>query len=228
MLAACASGNSGNTDEDGAVVTDLPASCVASASSTGQRQGELGNMQAVGDSILAYNDVEAQSIPDVVGRELNISMRNNAVGGAMLTPTNDESIASQYEPGNYSHVLVNGGGNDFSAQCSRPVLDSLIAPNLQSGLMVELVNTITGDGAQAVIVGYYLPRDRETGCEYFPELLSRYRELAQQRDDTMYICTAETIRPDTPALYASPDDPVHPSPAGSRAVGLLIADHLRR
>lgn len=41
----------------------------------------------------------------------------------------------------------------------------------------------------------------------------------------MYVCSLETITPSTPEFY---DDPVHPSPAGSEAVGRLVADLLRQ
>ncbi|MEL6178075.1 MAG: SGNH/GDSL hydrolase family protein [Myxococcota bacterium] len=207
---------------DGATLPASFATCMGDASSTGAVMGPLGSMQAVGDSILGWNKEQMASIPDVVGQELGISMVNNAVGGAELG--GPEGIPTLYTEGGFSHVLVNGGGNDFARGCSPSVLDGLISADLTSGLMVELIDRITGDGAQAVIVGYYMPQDRETGCELFPELLARYRRLGETRADVMYICTLETITPDTPALYA---DPVHPSQEGSAAVGRLIARTLR-
>ncbi|MEM7797689.1 MAG: G8 domain-containing protein [Chloroflexota bacterium] len=202
----------------------LAPSCAGPASSTGEVVGSLGAMQAIGDSIMAHNKEDGESIPDVVGRELGVSMLQNAVGGAELD--GEEGIPTLYESGSFSHVLINGGGNDFARECSVANLDRMISPDLNTGLMVDLVNRVTGDGAQAVLMSYFLPRDMETGCEHFPELMSRYRQLGQQRDDVMYVCTLETITPSQPELYFAPDDPVHPSPAGSEAVGKLIADTL--
>ena len=187
--------------------------------------GPLGNMQAIGDSILEFNEEEQRSIPDVVGQELRISMVNNAVVGAEFFGS--EGIPSLYQSGSFSHVLVNGGGNDFDRGCSQTVVDDIISPNLRSGLMVDLVNQISSDGAQSVIMGYFLPRDREIGCPLMTELMARYSRLAEKLQDVVYINTLDTITPNTPEFYFAPNDPIHPSPAGSEAVGQLIADRLR-
>lgn len=212
----------GDEGDEGGGESDLQASCAGEASSVGTVAGPVTSMQAVGDSILGWNKEDDAAIPDVVGQELGVSMQNNAIGGAeFLGP---EGIGSLYESSNDSHVLINGGGNDFARECSEQTLDALISSDLQTGKMVELVDAVEVDGAQPIIVGYYLPSDLETGCEHFPELLRRYRRLAQERQDGMYICTLETITPDTPEFYA---DTVHPSQAGSAAVGKLIADALR-
>ncbi|MEM9493120.1 MAG: SGNH/GDSL hydrolase family protein, partial [Myxococcota bacterium] len=200
----------------------LAASCSGATSSAGEVIGSVDSLQAVGDSILGHNKETSQSIPDFVGSELGVAMVNNAVGGAEMG--GPEGIPALYESGTYSHVLVTGGGNDFARDCTQSVLDGIVSADLQSGLMVELLDAIAADGAQSVIVGYYIPQDRETGCELFPELLRRYRELAQTRSDVMYICTLETITPDTPDFY---DDPVHPSSDGARAIGQLIATQLQ-
>lgn len=179
-------------------------------------------MQAVGDSILGWNKETSESIPDFVGVQLGVSVQNNATGGA--TFGGEDGIASLYESGDFSHVLVNGGGNDFAGECTEEVLDGIVSPDLSSGIMVGLLDAIAADGAQSVLVGYYLPRDEETGCELFPELLRRYRALAETRSDVVYVCTLETITPATPRFYA---DDVHPSPAGSAAIGRVIAETLQ-
>lgn len=225
LVSGCDSNNAMESPEEDVVVSELVASCEGNASSFGTPQGPLAAMQAVGDSILGWNKEANESIPDVVGQVLGVTMANNAIGGATLRGR--EGIATQYESGTFSHVLVNGGGNDFGESCSAPTLDAIISSDLQSGLMIDLVNQISREGAQTVIVGYFIPRDRETGCELFPELLQRYRRLAQARSDVIYVCTLSTITPDSPALYFAPNDPIHPSPAGSEAIGRLIADYLQ-
>lgn len=231
-LGACeVDGDSGPADEgdtegadegEGGGETDIRASCADDASSVGEVVGPVTSMQAVGDSILGWHKEVDAAIPDVVGQELGVTMQNNAIGGAEFLGS--EGIGSLYESSGNSHVLVNGGGNDFARDCSEQTLDALIASDLQTGKVVDLVDAIELDGAQPIIMGYYLPSDRETGCEHFPELMRRYRQLAQERQDGMYICTLETITPDTPDFY---EDTVHPSQAGSAAVGKLIADALR-
>jgi len=185
----------------------------------------LGNMQAVGDSILGFNQEDMLSIPDVVGRELGVSVINNAVGGAeFLGP---EGIPTLYQSGSFSHVLVNGGGNDLSRDCSQATVDKIISADLRSGAMVDLVNRISSDGAQAVVMGYYLPRDGQIGCPLVQELMNRYQRLGQTRTDVQFVSTQNTITPNTPSLYFSTNDPVHPSPAGSEAIGQLIANQLQ-
>lgn len=210
-------------DQDGNGNPTLPitASCAGLASSTGTVIGPLGPMQAVGDSIMGYHKEVQASIADVVGQQLGVEMINHATGGAELR---NNGIGDQYQSGRFSHVLITGGGNDFARACSPAALDGIISPDLQQGLMVDLVNRITTDGAQAVIMSYYLPRDQEIGCNLFVELLTRYRKLGETRNDVMYVCAAETITPAQPNLYA---DPVHPSIEGSAALGQLIAHHLR-
>ena len=195
------------------------------ASFTDEIIGPIGNMQAVGDSILGFNKEEMRSIPDVVGQELGVSMINNAVGGAEFRGS--EGIGTLYQRGSFSHVLVNGGGNDFARQCSQTVVDDIISADLRSGLMVDLVDRISNDGAQSVIMGYYMPRDGEIGCPLITELMARYSRLAEKRQDVLYINTIGTITPTTPSLYFAPNDPVHPSPAGSEVIGRLIADRFR-
>ncbi|MEO1334175.1 MAG: SGNH/GDSL hydrolase family protein [Myxococcota bacterium] len=197
-------------------------SCAGDQSSTGTPQQPVGPMIAVGDSILGWNQEEMASIPDVVGQTLNVAMDNRAIGGAEVFGS--EGIPTFYQGGTATHVLMNGGGNDFARECTSRVLDQIVSPDLTSGLMVDLIDRVSADGAQAVLIGYYLPRDNNVGCAQFEELMRRYRRLGQTRDDTMFICTLETITPSTPQLYA---DDVHPNIEGSAAVGRLIAAMLR-
>lgn len=224
LFTGCALGPAEDEEElePSGASADIAPSCAGDASSTGRVRGEVKQLQAVGDSILAHNKEQMASIADVVAGELGVPLRHNAVGGALLGGA--DGIPTLYEPGVSTHVLVNGGGNDFSAGCEGAVLDGIVSADLTRGLMVDLLDQIGADGAQSVIVSYYIPQDGETGCDLFPELLRRYRALGETREDVMYVCSLETITPSDPELY---DDPVHPSPAGSAAVGRLVADLLR-
>ena len=88
-------------------------------------------------------------------------MQNSAVGGATLSPIeDDEGIIDLYEPDGESHVLVNGGGNDFGLDCSAEMLDSFVSADLSTGLMVELLDAIAAEGAQAIIVGLHQHRHK--------------------------------------------------------------------
>ncbi|MEM6926804.1 MAG: SGNH/GDSL hydrolase family protein [Myxococcota bacterium] len=195
-----------------------PETCSPGVDNAGVPQGAVEALQAVGDSILAHNKETASSVADAAAEALGVPLVHNATGGATVF---DGGIPGQYEPGTHSHVLFTGGGNDFGTDCTLDLLDRLITEDLSDGLVVELADRVAADGAQLVIVGYYLPRDRDIGCPLIIELLTRYRALATSRDDVGFVCTLDAVQPEASELY---DDPIHPSPAGAAAVGRAIAD----
>lgn len=143
-------------DEDdadlGGASADIQPSCAGDASSTGQVRGPVTHLQALGDSILAHNKEQGASIADFVASELGVPLLHNATGGAELGGS--DGIPTLYEPGVSTHVLVNGGGNDFAADCDQAVLDGIVSVDLERGLMVDLVNRIGSGDAQSIIVGY--------------------------------------------------------------------------
>ena len=84
-------------------------------------------IQAIGDSHLAFNG--AMSTANQLGQILNergvpTVLENNAIGGATLgcgergIGTGDNCIPPQYQDGQWSHVVISAGGNDFlESQC---------------------------------------------------------------------------------------------------------------
>jgi acyl-CoA thioesterase I len=184
---------------------------------------------AVGDSVLEFNGDE--SIPAVLGerlreRGIDAAVDNRAVGGACLAETcGDEPIPDTYTDEGWDFVLVSGGGNDIGVDddvCGP--IDGLVSADLGQGIMVDLIDEITADGAHAVIYGYvhtFTEGWGIDGCAEFHDLMSRYQELASNRDDVTFV-DANAVAGRTRAEYYA--DEVHPSPQGSAVIGTHFAD----
>ncbi|MEM9037082.1 MAG: SGNH/GDSL hydrolase family protein [Actinomycetota bacterium] len=223
LLAACSSDAArAPANEVGAAEAEIvaPASLVPEGPVvTGAVRQPVTGVQAVGDSILGWNQESGEAISDVLGAELGVPSVNNAVGGATLTGS--DGIPTLYEPDDASHVLITGGGNDFAVSCSEDMLDRLVSADLTSGRMVDLVDRVAANGSQAVIMGYYLPVRSGGECALFDDLATRYRSLAEAREDVVFVRSDLTVTPAAPELYA---DEVHPSPRGGIVLGRFLAD----
>ena len=193
-------------------------------------------IQAMGDSHLAWNDTRstANQVSAVLSERGQAHvLENNAVSGATLgcgdagVGSNENCIPPQYVDGEWTHILLSGGGNDFLNSACRLDVDRLISADLRSGLMADLVQRFTTSGVQVLLVGYVEPLDPngEAGsCRPIRTLLDRYRALAAGNDGIAFIDTRDVIQPNRRALY---DDDVHTSVQGSRVLAEYIADHLR-
>ena len=79
-------------------------------------------IQAIGDSHLAFNEERStgHQVGDVLNeRGIATRLENNAIGGATLgcgengIGRDENCIPPQFAEGEWTHVLVSGGGNDF-------------------------------------------------------------------------------------------------------------------
>ena len=192
-------------------------------------------IQAMGDSHLAYND--DQSTADQLGtvlteRGIENYVENNAVGGATLgcgeggIGRADNCIPPQYAGGDWTHILLSGGGNDFlESQCGIDV-DALIGPDLSSGMMVDLIRALRSAGPEIILVRYVEPLDpngEAGGCRPIETLMNRYRDFAEQTAGVLFIDTRDAFRRDEPSFYA---DDVHTSVQGSRRLAEHIVSRL--
>lgn len=186
---------------------------------------------AIGDSVLDWNVGEG-SIPEVWAEAAALEMENAAVGGAMMLDS-EEGIPTQYEAGDWGRVLVNGGANDIGPDgcgCGNcmAVVDELIDAQANAGTVVDLVQEIRADGAQVVLLGYYTvsPESEFGACdEELAALSQRYALLASGDPMVVFVDAAEVMD-----YMANPDyyedDLIHPSIAGSAAIGNHIADRV--
>jgi lysophospholipase L1-like esterase len=182
---------------------------------------------AVGDSILAWNRDEGASIPDVVAADLGIEISNAAEGGATMLGDEDD-IPSQYVSRAWELLIVDGGGNDIGDDCNA-ILDSLVAPDVSSGVLVSLIDRAQGDGTRLVVLmGYYAipPEAGSFACPAeFEALDARYAAFAESRDGVIFVDPGDAVDASDASYYDV--DLVHPSIKGSEAVGRLIAARAR-
>lgn len=186
---------------------------------------------AIGDSILEWNYDEG-SIPEVLADDAGLDVTNAAIGGTRMLEGED-SIPEQYFADDWGRVLLNGGGNDIGeCGCEHEcldVVDTLIADDAGSGVMVSLVERIAGDGAEVILMGYYAPLpDAEfyRGCEDLLQILNdRYQRLAETNPAVLFVDTSEVVAPDIDRAHYD-EDGVHPSLEGSAVIGHHIAQRL--
>lgn len=201
---------------------------------TPEATGEPGQPEAlaIGDSVLEWNRCDGTSIPDVLGSEASLAMTNAAIGGTRVLG-GEEAIPEQYQPGDWQLVLVNGGANDIGPDgcgCGDclSIVDALISADASTGAMVELLDTIRSDVPLVVLLGYYSPAPGSefAGCdEEAAELNARYEQFAELSGTVVFVDATEAVDP-TMDRSLLDEDGIHPSTAGSAAIGALIAQHV--
>ena len=187
-------------------------------------------MIAVGDSFLSWHKEDGLSIPEVAGRKRKGVMGNAAEPGAPVLGSDDWTIPHQYDSGPWDWVVVNGGGNDIMDRCDcrncGRVMDRIISHDGQTGALRRLVDQAVEDGAMVAIVGYMnlLPAAQESPqCnDELVTLRERKQAMADSIIAAIYVDASEAMDGSNARLYD--DDNLHPSVAGSRAVGRMLAD----
>ncbi|MEM9460633.1 MAG: SGNH/GDSL hydrolase family protein [Myxococcota bacterium] len=200
-----------------------------SGSGDGNGNGNEGPIYAVGDSVLEFHIDEGGSIPEVAAEVAGYDVVNAALGGAMVLE-GENRIPNQYEPGGWSWVIVEGGANDLGDGCGCGdcmfVVDQLISADSSEGAMVELLERIEADGHDILLAGYYrIPSNAEefVECsEEFEALNARYEAYADSHDQVVFVDMGVAMDGTDQSLYA--EDLVHPSLAGSQAVGTLVGE----
>ncbi|MEM6371378.1 MAG: SGNH/GDSL hydrolase family protein [Pseudomonadota bacterium] len=193
-------------------------------------------MLAIGDSILAWHKWTGRDIPSQMGLVLDLEVENDAVAGARFS--NESAIGravgfdvrAQYRRGTWDLVLINGGANDFLADCGcracDDVLDGLIAPDL-SGEVATLLAEVLASGPQVIWMGYYASArsGQFAGCRpYLVEYDARLARLAAQTPRLTFIDSEDAVNPDDRTHFAF--DGIHPSPIGARLIGGYLAQSL--
>ena len=200
------------------------------------QDGRTLRIQTIGDSHLAFNGRRstADQLRDVLReRGYEVELRNNAVGGATLgcgedgLGNADNCIPPQFEEGDWTHIVVTGGGNDFlESQCGVEV-DRLMTSDGTSGRMVDVIENLLDASPEVILVGYVDPLepDGEAGaCTPLQTLMARYETYASQVDGVTFIDTRSVFNRSQPEMYA---DDVHTSALGSRTLAEAIADTLQ-
>lgn len=184
---------------------------------------------AIGDSVLDFSD--EKSTPQAVGtaiesRGVSVVVENRAIGGSCLVNCGDpdtEQIPARYVDGDWTHILVSGGGNDLGdldGVCASP--DSVMSADLASGAMVELIDRLPSD-AVVLLYRYSIAVDEGDPrvCPQIWTLMDRYEAFAAERANVVLADASTVSGPSTPDLWA---DKIHPNERGSQVIGRMIAD----
>lgn len=205
-----------------------------SAADPSATEGPL-SIQVIGDSALEWNLGEStgNQLSEVLDeRGVTHTLSNHAVGGATIgcgeggIGTEENCIPPQYDEGDWTHVLISGGGNDILESGCTLEAEALISAELNAGVMVSVIEGLIEAGHQVLLYGYFLPLDPsgEAGsCPALVTLLERYRALGEAREEVTYIDAGEVVQRTQPEYYA---DDIHPSVEGSRRIAEHIADKL--
>ncbi len=187
---------------------------------------------AVGDSTFAWNG--DQGVPAAMAKVLGEPIVNEAVSGAqfahrfrMLVGPMDIRAQTLRKP--WDWVVVTGGANDLAARCDcadcTHVLDELVTPDTMLGAIPDYLELMTARGHKVLWAQYYdAPKGGGpfSACnDAFTVLEERLDRLAARMSGVFMADMSDAIDPKDLSLY-SPDR-VHPSPAGSAAIGTHLA-----
>ena len=199
-------------------------------------QAEPMRLLAVGDSLLAWQMWTGRDIPSVMGQVLGAEVENDAVAASRFSNASGIGralgfdVRSQYRPGPWDIVLMNGGANDLLSDCNcracEPVVDGLIRADLD-GEVPRFIAQVLRDGAQVVWMGYYASaRSAQfAGCRPFlVEYDARMARLAAQTPGLTFVDAEDALDPSNRDLFAV--DGIHPSPEGARRVGTYLANRI--
>jgi len=111
-----------------------------------------------------------------------------------------------FEDGNWSWVILDGGGNDVNDECEcgscLDTLDSMISKDAASGEWVDFIEEILDTSARVALMSYYrMPDDAEFGfhrCnDEVEELRQRYQALSSRHPKVLVVDTAKVVSPET-------------------------------
>ncbi|GHF51565.1 SGNH/GDSL hydrolase family protein [Seohaeicola zhoushanensis] len=198
-------------------------------------RGANARILAMGDSMLAWNRSGEQAIADEVEQILHQPVIDRSVVGAHVIyelPISGKlgmKIVNQYRSGDWDWVILNGGGNDLwlgcgCAFCDRR-LDRLVAPDGQSGDIVNMVSMLRSTGARVVYVGYLRSPGFGSPIEHCRdegrELDARLARMAAQDSGTYFVSLEDLVPYGDKSFHDF--DHIHPSVKGSAEIAARVA-----
>jgi hypothetical protein len=212
----------------------LLAACTEMPSSTPQAR-----ILTMGDSMLAWNSLSGQSVSHYLEQILDEPVVDRSVTGARahyILPVSGSmgmKIASQYVPGRWDWVVMNGGGNDLLFGCGcglcDDTLDRLISPDGRSGTIPQTVAKARSNGAQVVYLGYMRTPGRGSiidGCRAIGDRFEGRLAQMAARDKGVHFVSLKGMIPNGDLSFHA-GDRVHPSPKGSQAIAARVAAIIR-
>lgn len=191
----------------------------------------------LGDSILAWNGLRGQSIPQQMDRFDKLSVQSRAASGAVFSGRSGlfgREIMSQLPQGTWDVIVVNGGGNDLKRDCGcgscAGTLDRLVSVDGQRGEMPGFLDLLSQRAERVIWLDYFPVSVR--GGPFAPcrdalaTLARRMQKAARQRARVTFLDAGQVYDPRDMSLYAR--DLIHPTPKGGARIARLIASHIPR
>lgn len=194
---------------------------------------------AMGDSLMAWNNISGQSIPNTVAKTMREPVVDRSVSAARIIyrlPISGSAglnIGKQYKPGDWDWIIVNGGGNDLLLGCGciacDTKLDKLISTDGTKGAIPGMVSDLRKTGAKVIYVGYL--RSPGVGsviehCRSEGDILEQRVTQMAELDDGVYFLSLRDLVPRGDRSYHALDM-IHPSIKASTAIGNKIAAIIR-
>lgn len=194
---------------------------------------------AMGDSMMAWNQLSGQSIAHEIERQLGREVTDRSVSAASvlyplpITGSLGLKISAQYIPGDWDWVVMNGGGNDLwlgcgCARCAHK-MDRLISEDGKFGEIPYLVTQMRAAGSRVAYLGYLRTPGRaspiDACADIGAEFEARLTKMAAQ-DAGVYFVSNKDLVPDGDLTFHGADR-VHPSHKGSAAIGARVANLIK-
>lgn len=189
----------------------------------------------LGDSMFAANSAADQAVADVIEAALGREVIDRSVPGARyfyplpISGAAGLNLAEQFRPADWDVIVVNGGGNDllFGCGCGKcdRVLDRLISADGRQGAIPTFVASLGATGAQVIYAGYLRNPGTATvikACGPAGNELDRRLAELDKLDPRMTFAPMSGVVPHGDLSFHQADR-IHPSPKGSREIGLRIA-----
>ncbi|WP_238704968.1 SGNH/GDSL hydrolase family protein [Parasedimentitalea marina] len=190
---------------------------------------------AMGDSLMAWNNISGQSIPNSIAKTLDEPVVDRSVSAARviyrlpISGSAGLNIRKQYKPGNWEWIIVNGGGNDLLLGCGciacDTKLDRLVSEDGTTGAIPGMVSDLRKTGAKVIYVGYL--RSPGVGsaiehCRTEGDILEQRVSRLADLDSGVYFLSLRDLVPNGDRSFHALDM-IHPSIKASTAIGNKIA-----
>ena len=190
---------------------------------------------AIGDSMMAWNQLSGRSISHEIERQLGREVTDRSVSAASMlyalpiTGSLGLRISAQYVPGDWDWVVMNGGGNDLwlGCGCQRCAhkMDRLISEDGSYGEIPFLVTQMRAAGSRVAYLGYLRTPGRASpidSCAGIGAEFERRLAAMAEQDAGVFFISNKDIVPDGDLSFHGPDR-IHPSHKGSAAIGARVA-----
>ena len=181
---------------------------------------------AIGDSIFEWHIWNQHSVPEQLGRELGMSVYNNAISGSLITEETPTSIRNQYIEGDWEWVVMDGGGNDLNILCQCDKC-SETQDKVEAVYKEFLQQLLERENLKIIIWGYYgLPEKAKYGFDEcqddFEELSRRQNKIADTNERIFFVDGSKEITGDDKSYFYI--DKIHPSRKGTEVIGRQLSE----